>query len=155
MAWGGAWGLDHVHQHRHPTCASGKGLEHLWAWNPGVTAKLLGPGRASEIWMAGAGGLLPTEDPEPRCLGRTCHRRWSLVLAQPRLRCRPSLQVVLIISGNLSFLNWLTIVPSIACFDDATLGFLFPSGPGGLKDQVLKMQKKEGQGVQPMPRYGG
>ncbi|XP_046522003.1 lipase maturation factor 1 isoform X2 [Equus quagga] len=63
-------------------------------------------------------------------------------------------EVVLIISGNLSFLNWLTIVPSIACFDDATLGFLFPSGPGGLKDQVLKMQKKEGQGVQPMPRYG-
>jgi len=27
-------------------------------------------------------------------------------------------QVVLIISGNLSFLNWLTIVPCLACFDD-------------------------------------
>ena len=27
-------------------------------------------------------------------------------------------QVVLIICGNLSFLNWLTIVPAIACFDD-------------------------------------
>jgi hypothetical protein len=27
-------------------------------------------------------------------------------------------QVSLILSGNLSFLNWLTIVPAIACFDD-------------------------------------
>ncbi|XP_032957081.1 lipase maturation factor 1 [Rhinolophus ferrumequinum] len=63
-------------------------------------------------------------------------------------------QVVLIISGNLSFLNWLTIVPSVACFDDATLGFLFPSGPGGLKDQVLKMQKEKARGAQPTLRYG-
>ena len=28
-------------------------------------------------------------------------------------------QVLLILSGNLSFLNWLTIVPALACFDDA------------------------------------
>jgi len=28
------------------------------------------------------------------------------------------LQVVLILSGNLSFLNWLTIIPALACFDD-------------------------------------
>ncbi|XP_032606899.2 lipase maturation factor 1 [Taeniopygia guttata] len=34
-------------------------------------------------------------------------------------------QVLLIISGNLSFLNWLTMVPSLACFDDASLGPLF------------------------------
>lgn len=67
----------------------------------------------------------------------------------------PIPQVVLIISGNLSFLNWLTIVPSVACFDDATLGFLFPSGPGGLKDQVLKMQKEKARGAQPTLRYGG
>ena len=32
---------------------------------------------------------------------------------------------MLIISGNLSFLNWLTILPSIFCFDDATLSCLF------------------------------
>ncbi|XP_005391654.1 PREDICTED: lipase maturation factor 1 [Chinchilla lanigera] len=63
-------------------------------------------------------------------------------------------QVVLILSGNLSFLNWLTIVPSLSCFDDATLGFLFPSGPGGLKDRVLKMQKEEAEGANPKPRYG-
>jgi hypothetical protein len=32
------------------------------------------------------------------------------------------LQIILIASGNLSFLNWLTIVPALACFDD---GFWF------------------------------
>nr|KAF6272072.1 lipase maturation factor 1 [Myotis myotis] len=63
-------------------------------------------------------------------------------------------EVVLIVSGNLSFLNWLTIVPSIACFDDATLGFLFPSGPGSLKDRVLKMQKEEAREAGPTPTYG-
>ncbi|XP_029803548.1 lipase maturation factor 1 isoform X2 [Suricata suricatta] len=63
-------------------------------------------------------------------------------------------QVVLVISGNLSFLNWLTMVPSIACFDDAALGFLFPSGPGGLKDQVLKMQEEAPRGARPSLRFG-
>ncbi|XP_033092212.1 lipase maturation factor 1 isoform X4 [Trachypithecus francoisi] len=62
-------------------------------------------------------------------------------------------QAILIISGNLSFLNWLTMVPSLACFDDAALGFLFPSGPGSLKDQVLQMQS-EIQGARPKPRFG-
>ncbi|XP_042720471.1 lipase maturation factor 1 isoform X2 [Lagopus leucura] len=49
-------------------------------------------------------------------------------------------QVLLIISGNLSFLNWLTIVPSIACFDDRSLAFLFSSGRGGVKECVLQLQ---------------
>jgi hypothetical protein len=35
-------------------------------------------------------------------------------------------QLILIASGNLSFLNWLTIVPALACFDDAALGRLVP-----------------------------
>jgi len=35
-------------------------------------------------------------------------------------------QVLLIISGNLSWLNWLTITLCIVCFDDAALGWLFP-----------------------------
>jgi lipase maturation factor len=35
-------------------------------------------------------------------------------------------QVILIASGNLSFLNWLTIVPALACFDDAFLARLLP-----------------------------
>ena len=37
-----------------------------------------------------------------------------------------SLQVVLIASGNLSFLNWLTIVPILACFDDGVWRRLAP-----------------------------
>jgi hypothetical protein len=37
-----------------------------------------------------------------------------------------SFQLMLIASGNLSFLNWLTIVPALACFDDAFWSKLFP-----------------------------
>jgi hypothetical protein len=36
------------------------------------------------------------------------------------------LQVILIVSGNLSFLNWLTIIPALACFDDAFWSRLLP-----------------------------
>src|SRR5580693_6943203 len=35
-------------------------------------------------------------------------------------------QFTLILSGNLSFLNWLTIVPALACFDDVFLAKLLP-----------------------------
>ncbi|KAE8284534.1 Lipase maturation factor 1 [Larimichthys crocea] len=62
-------------------------------------------------------------------------------------------QVVLIVSGNLSFLNWLTIVPSLACFDDASLGFLFHSG-GGAKKAVLEIQNEEAAGRKPKPTKG-
>jgi len=37
-----------------------------------------------------------------------------------------SFQVILILSGNLSFLNWLTIVPFLACFDDTLLRPVLP-----------------------------
>ncbi|XP_076206912.1 lipase maturation factor 1 isoform X3 [Aptenodytes patagonicus] len=63
-------------------------------------------------------------------------------------------QVLLIISGNLSFLNWLTIVPSIACFDDVSLGFLFSSKRGGVKERVAQMQLKEAAEEQLPLRYG-
>jgi hypothetical protein len=36
-------------------------------------------------------------------------------------------QVFLILSGNLSFLNWLTIVPALACFDDTALSNFLPA----------------------------
>ncbi|WP_214072339.1 lipase maturation factor family protein [Mucilaginibacter sp. dw_454] len=36
------------------------------------------------------------------------------------------LQVFIILSGNLSFLNWLTIVPALACFDDGFLEKILP-----------------------------
>jgi hypothetical protein len=39
-----------------------------------------------------------------------------------------SFQFTLILSGNLSFLNWLTIVPALACFDDSFWSRLLP-GP--------------------------
>jgi hypothetical protein len=36
-------------------------------------------------------------------------------------------QVTLILSGNLSFLNWVTIVPALACLDDACWAKILPS----------------------------
>jgi hypothetical protein len=37
-----------------------------------------------------------------------------------------ALQVILILSGNLSFLNWLTLVPIAACFDDGVWRRVLP-----------------------------
>src|SRR5436189_254750 len=37
-----------------------------------------------------------------------------------------SFQIVLIISGNLSFLNYVTIIPFLACFDDTFLRRFLP-----------------------------
>lgn len=37
------------------------------------------------------------------------------------------LQIILILSGNLSFLNWLTIVPALACLDDGFWAKILPS----------------------------
>ena len=54
-----------------------------------------------------------------------------------------TVQVALIISGNLSFLNWLTIIPSIACFDDASLAWMFSGKRSGVKWQVLQMQQED------------
>lgn len=61
--------------------------------------------------------------------------------------------MVLIISGNLSFLNWLTIVPSLACFDDASLGFLF-SSRGGAKKAALEIQREDAAGQTNQPTKG-
>ena len=36
------------------------------------------------------------------------------------------LQIILIASGNLSFLNWLTIIPALACFDDGFWSKILP-----------------------------
>jgi hypothetical protein len=53
------------------------------------------------------------------------------VFARPRLRhiaglAMLSFQLFLIVSGNLSFLNWLTIVAIVACFDDGALARVTP-----------------------------
>ncbi|XP_053847536.1 lipase maturation factor 1 isoform X2 [Vidua macroura] len=46
-------------------------------------------------------------------------------------------EVLLIVSGNLSFLNWLTMVPSLACFDDASLALLFGAR---LRERAARLQ---------------
>jgi hypothetical protein len=46
-------------------------------------------------------------------------------------------QVFLILSGNLSFLNWLTIVPALACFDDTALARLVPGRFAAWRDALL------------------
>jgi hypothetical protein len=45
-------------------------------------------------------------------------------------------QVFLIVSGNLSFLNWLTIVPILACFDDSLLRRVLPKALGTAADRA-------------------
>jgi hypothetical protein len=49
-------------------------------------------------------------------------RRWRIAAGCVLV----AFQLTLIASGNLSFLNWLTIVPALACFDDAGLVRLLP-----------------------------
>ncbi|KAJ7340273.1 Lipase maturation factor 1 [Desmophyllum pertusum] len=62
-------------------------------------------------------------------------------------------QVILIISGNLSFLNWLTILPSLMCFDDQSLAFLFPSSSA--KKEVIRIQQLHKTGAaEPKPTWG-
>ena len=62
-------------------------------------------------------------------------------------------QVILIISGNLSFLNWLTILPSLMCFDDKSLAFLFSSSSA--KKEVIKIQQLHKTGAPgSMPTWG-
>ncbi|XP_054848810.1 lipase maturation factor 1 isoform X2 [Eublepharis macularius] len=63
-------------------------------------------------------------------------------------------QALLIISGNLSFLNWLTMVPSLACFDDVSLGSLFSSRGKGIKARVLETQDKAAKEKGAPLRYG-
>ena len=62
-------------------------------------------------------------------------------------------QVVLILSGNLSFLNWLTILPSIMCFDDKILACCF-SVSSHARKQVFKLQKLCRDGHSPKPSRG-
>src|SRR5262249_2722215 len=51
-------------------------------------------------------------------------------------------QIFLIISGNLSFLNYLTIIPFLACFDDSFLGRFLPRS-------IVRRAQKAAQNSQP------
>ena len=55
-------------------------------------------------------------------------------------------QVILILSGNLSFLNWLTIVVALAAFDDATFERALP---GRLRARVRARLAMRGEGSAP------
>jgi len=64
---------------------------------------------------------------------------WFL-LAPRRLRVAAGVllfgfQGTLILSGNLAFLNWLTLVPILACFDDDFLRWLLPRRARGWLDR--------------------
>ncbi len=48
-------------------------------------------------------------------------------------------QGVLILSGNLSWLNWLTVVAALACFDD---GFWAALAPGRLRELVRRLGER-------------
>ncbi|XP_065900039.1 lipase maturation factor 1-like [Dysidea avara] len=61
-----------------------------------------------------------------------------------------SFQVILIVSGNLSFLNWLTILPSIFCLDDAFLSCLFSMDT---KRRVVGIKRSEQKGHHPWGYY--
>ncbi|XP_064601523.1 lipase maturation factor 1-like [Liolophura sinensis] len=58
-------------------------------------------------------------------------------------------QVVLIISGNLSFLNWLTMLPSLACFDDVSLSWMFSTKRGSAHWRVTEIQMAHKLGKAP------
>ena len=56
---------------------------------------------------------------------------WFILLGSRRTRLIGAVimtlfQLSLIVSGNLSFLNWLTLIPVVACFDDDALRRLLP-----------------------------
>lgn len=52
-------------------------------------------------------------------------------------------QIILILSGNLSFLNWLTILPSICCFDDKFFEPLFSQESKNSVQRIMHLKKLE------------
>jgi hypothetical protein len=50
--------------------------------------------------------------------------RWGRYIAASLI---VSFQLTLIVSGNLSFFNWLTILPALACFDDRFWRWIMPN----------------------------
>jgi hypothetical protein len=56
-------------------------------------------------------------------------------------------QVTLIASGNLSFLNWLTIVPILACFDDGLLARILPRRFAEGTHAAISMPRRVASGV--------
>uniref|UniRef100_G3MRT6 Lipase maturation factor n=1 Tax=Amblyomma maculatum TaxID=34609 RepID=G3MRT6_AMBMU len=80
---------------------------------------------------------------------------WFMFLTRPfRISCgiiQISFQIILILSGNLSFLNWLTILPSIPYFDDAALMWMFSKRTSN-QVALLAKDAKEGKLQPSKPR---
>jgi hypothetical protein len=55
------------------------------------------------------------------------------------------LQVILILSGNLSFLNWLTIIPALACFDDGWWARVLPRRLVRMAEQAKALASEPGR----------
>src|SRR6266542_2562052 len=57
-------------------------------------------------------------------------------------------QGLLILSGNLSFLNWLTIAIAVACFDDGLLARLLPAGARArFGARIASLEETKARGV--------
>jgi hypothetical protein len=57
-------------------------------------------------------------------------------------------QALLILSGNLSFLNWLTIAVALACFDDGLLERFLPTGlRTRLEERVAGGEESKARGI--------
>lgn len=71
-----------------------------------------------------------------------------LILPQPAAAIGGAIQIafqlVLISSGNLSFLNWLTLVPAVGALDDRYVRWLFPRSTLDAVDAVQACQAKRG-----------
>ncbi len=57
-----------------------------------------------------------------------------------------ALQIVLISSGNLSFLNWITLVSALACFDDTLWQRVTPSRLVGLSERAARSSQRSRAG---------
>jgi hypothetical protein len=69
------------------------------------------------------GGVLFNDLAELVAPWLTLGPRWARRIGGTLIVC---FQGMLLLSGNLSFLNWLTIVPALACFDDGVWSRLLP-----------------------------
>ena len=72
---------------------------------------------------------------------------WFLLLPNPLPALGGILQIVfmffIIVSGNLSFLNWLTILPSIFCLNDGWFSWLFSSAKKERVKQIIDADTSE------------
>ena len=77
-------------------------------------------------------------------------RRWPMMVGGA---IQLGFQLVLIISGNLSFLNWLTALPALFCFDDRAVATLF--FPPSTRRRVWELQQQQREPQQALASLNG